>query len=487
MATRPTFRLLWRRPLARLGLLALLLAGAATWYVAARGGWVNALHLPPVLDASTPRSQNGFTLEDIQTPEDDGRSNDGRSNDDSGDAAVLLIRPSAFPNLPTHYQTSEGVFVYGSSFDTRSIPIQASAQTSNGDVTPLNWKIIGTQAEPQFYRVEVPGGYSSECRYITVTLVPGNGPFPRWRITRLPNMRHAIPDAPQVTDSVMKAGITTTAVAWRGRHRIFLRVRPILPPNSHQWDFAANDRWSEWESHDRRRADGATTWPPILSRGGVFTRQDTTASGIPSMDFPAPYRSASRYVRADCELRQFETYDEQVTFHDLAVKWDEEQYRSSRARYGYLVLPRTLTATTSSGIVVRLPAQGQGQQQSLYASLSFLLSTKPKMGEEVALPNSPLARTFGKPVNTHITFAPDYSIESEETQKGVEGTRFMVNTPRNPAWHPTPEGVKPIPFSADLPPVLKDFTVILHQRVDLQTIPMTFTVPVSDTPPPDVH
>lgn len=482
MATRPTFRLLWRRPLARLGLLALLLAGAATWYVAARGGWVNALHLPPVLDASTPRSQNGFTLEDIQTPEDD-----GRSNNDSGDAAVLLIRPSAFPNLPTHYQTSEGVFVYGSSFDTRSIPIQASAQTSNGDVTPLNWKIIGTQAEPQFYRVEVPGGYSSECRYITVTLVPGNGPFPRWRITRLPNMRHAIPDAPQVTDSVMKAGITTTAVAWRGRHRIFLRVRPILPPNSHQWELATNDQWSEWEKYGRPRPQGATTRLPILGRGGIFAGQDVAYGGGLTMSFDAPYRSASRYVRADCELRQFETYDERVTFHDVVVKQDAHDVPHSRDKAYYVVVPHPLTVTTPSGISVTLPVQGQARPDMMFINtLNFHLSVPPV--EHPTRPaHSPLCLQFGKPVQITILSSPTSTLYGQTDAKG--GSYYHLALPANPKWSwrlPRKELIR-IPVYADLPTTLKDFTVIVRQRVDIQVIPMTFTVPVSDTPPPDVH
>ena len=320
MAMRSTLRLLWQCPLSRFALIAFLLMGAAAWYVMAPGGWVNALHLPPVLDASTPRSQNGFTLEDITTPGDD----------DRGDAAILLIRPSTFPHLAAQYQNSEGLFVYGSNFGSRTPQLQASAQTSNGDVTPLAWKIIGTQVEPQFYRVEIPGGYSNDCRYMNVTVVPSLGPFPRWRITRLSNMRHVISDASKITSSVTSSGIITTAGAWRGRHKIFLRVRPALPPDSHQWELATNDQWSEWEQSDRPHPQGATTRLPILGRAGVFTEQDMAYGGGLTMSFDAPYRSASRYVRADCELHQFETYDERVTFRNVAVKQDPDDVTPSR-------------------------------------------------------------------------------------------------------------------------------------------------------------
>ncbi len=482
MAMRPLLRSLWQRPLRRFALITLLIASAAAWYVTARGGWVNVLHLPPVLDASTPRTQNGFTLKEIKTP----GNNDGPWGDDREDAAVLLIRPPAFPRLTAQSQSSDGTSYYGDNYDSRMPPMQASAQTSNGDVTPLNWKIVGTQSGPQFYRVEVPGGYSSECRYMNVTLVPSTGPFPRWRIKRLPNMRHAIPDAPQIADSVTKDGITTTARAWRGRHQIFTQIRPILPNDSHQWELATNDQWSEWEKFDRPRPDGATTWPPILGRGGIFMKQDDVYSSGHAARFPAPYRSASRYVQVDCELHQFETYDEQVTFHNLAVKGDTGNPRDWPLRTYTFVLARPVTLTTPSGVVVTLPAQSRDTSAVMGERINLKITARHTAAPS-DLPQSPLVRQFGKPVEVSVKFAPPYDADGYIDAPGDTRT-YSMWPPKNPAWHyPQPKGAPRVPLFLDPPPVLKDFTVIIHQRVDLQTIPMTFTVPVSDTPPPDIH
>ena len=476
MATRPTLRLLWQHPLGRLALLTFLLAAAAAWYVTASGGWVNALHLPPVLDASTPRSQNGFILEDIQTP----------GADDSGDAAVLLIRPAVFPKTTTHYQNSDGIYLYGSNFDSRVPPLQASVQTAAGDVTPLNWKIIGTQAEPQFYRIEVPGGYSNECRYIDVTLVPNTGPFPRWRITRLPKMRRVIPDAPAITSSLTRSGITTTAQAWRSRHWIFLQVRPILPPNSHQWELARNEHWSEWETFNQPHRQGSAIGMPIVGRRGVFTREDVSYHGALTADLVAPYRSASQDVRMDCTLLQFETYDEQVTFHNLTVKADPSNPRDSPLKTYAFVLTRPVTLTTPSGIAVTLPSQGGDANLPMGDKINLKI-TIPQTAMPSDLPQSPLVRQFGKPVTLSVLFAPPYDAYGHTVERGETRT-YSMWPPKNPAWHYSQlKGVPRIPLFLDVPPVLKDLTIIIRQHVDLQTIPMIFTVPVSDTPPPDVH
>ena len=115
---------------------------------------------------------------------------------------------------------------------------------------------------------------------------------------------------------------------------------------------------------------------------------------------------------------------------------------------------------------------------------------RPKIQENPVaypLPNAPLARTFGKPVKINLTFPPPYQrgIWSAE-QDGVPAS-YGMSLPTNPAWHPTRRGISTVPMYKDLPPVLKDLTLIIRQRVDLQTVPMRFTVPVSDTPPPDIH
>lgn len=98
------------------------------------------------------------------------------------------------------------------------------------------------------------------------------------------------------------------------------------------------------------------------------------------------------------------------------------------------------------------------------------------------LTRSPLVGQFGKPVTTSVHFAPPYTPSGQTLSPGETQT-YSLHAPTNPAWHVTPIGVAAIPLSLEVPPVLKDFTVIVRQRVDLHTIPMTFTLPITAEAP----
>lgn len=475
MATRPTLRLLWQRPLGRFALLGLLLAGAAAWYVMARGGWVNALHLPPVLDASTPRSQNGYTLSELQYPEEKTPA-----------AVYLLIKPPEFPKCFLYAEWRDGTHEYRPVRGSLGPIVQATGQTPQGDVTSLPWTLRGDETKPQYIRVEIPGGYASDSRFIDVTLVTNDGPFPRWRITRLPKMRRVIPDTPMITDSVTENGITTTALAWRFRHQIYFQTRPILPVDSHQWEMTTNDQWSQWEKFDQPHGQELDIRQPIIGRRGAFAPQDIRLYGSLTTNLPADYRSASRYVRTNCTLRQFETYDERLTFHNLPVKEDPQGFKDENYETYGITLMHSLTLTTPSGIRVTLPTQDEDFKAPMGDKINLKLSAQQTAGPR-DLPNSPLVRQFGKPVSISIQFAPPYAGGGWTIEPGETHT-YGLRRPQNPAWRfSQPRGARHIPLYLGVPPALKDLTVIVHQRVDIQTIPMTFTVPVSDTPPPDVH
>lgn len=474
MATRPTFRLFWRRPLARLGLLALLLAGAATWYVAARGGWVNALHLPPVLDASTPRSQNGYTLTRIETAAG------------TGEIAFLFVRPPAFPKIMGHYCDSDGYTVYETDFHTVGPLSQATAQTSTGDTTPLGWTIVGDASGPQFYRIAVPGGYSNDCLFLNVTLVPSIGPFPRWRITRLPNMRRAITEAPKLTDSVTKNGATVSVRAWHQWHATVLQTHVQLPPKSRQWEVATADVRSEWETYGTQHGHQGFYVSPLFRRGPVL--MDRTVPLL--IRLPAPYRSASKFASLDYELREFETYDEPVTFHNVAVQCERESDHVSDVATYYVTLSHPLRVTTPSGIAVTLPTQGQRLNNSREAgAFNLLVSVEPKAQQPegvLSLKASPLGHAFSKPVKISLALPQTYASVASLPETASQPAWYALSLPRYPAWHFPPKAASPT-LNRAKPPPSTDLTIIVHQRVDLQTIPMTFTVPVADTPPPDVH
>lgn len=479
MATRPSFRLLWQRPRGRFALLGLLLAGTATWYVHSRGGWGNTLRLPPVLDASTPRSQNGYTVTKVQLA------------DFRAAAAYVTIRPPSLPKCTQDSKNEDDTYTYNPAPGSAAPIVQATGLTSSGDVTPLPWSIIGDADSPKFLRVEIPSGYSDACHFIDVSLVTTTGSFPRWRITRLPPMRQVIPDAPVITDHVTAGGITATATAWRSRHEIFCQVRPLLPPNSHQWELVTNDQWSEWEKLGQAHPQDVYASRPIEGRSGHFSVRDLAPNyGNLTRRFPADYRSASHFVRLSYELRQFETHDEAVTFHNLAVTQDKNGTFGDAKTYNLTVL-HPITLTTPSGIAVTIPVQGIREHgDGMGASFNVQLTVK-STAVPAELPQSPLVRQFNKPIAISISFAPPQQVSSWSVKPGDTQT-YSLELPINPVmetyqgrlrWLTNVKNHKHIPFYADIPPHLKNLTVIVRQRVEIQTIPMTFTVPVSDTPP----
>ena len=403
----------------------------------------------------------------------------------------LFVRPPTFPECRQAGRDDVGDYDYEPPYTTLPLA-QATARTSSGDVAPLPWRIVGDADGPQYLRLEIPGGYSRDCLSLDVTLVPNSGPFPRWRITRLPVMRHIISDTPQITNRVTANGLTATTSAWRSRHEVFLQVRPNLRPKSHHWELMMNGQWSEWEKFGQLHTQIASGRQPIEGRDGVFTFMDKTPYGNLTAQFPGDYRSASRYVRMECGLRQFETLDETVTFHNLTVS--EEKFGGASEKAYRLIVPQPITLTTPSGIAVTLPAQGVHTFMNVFAQSVNVQLTANLHFEAAELPHSPLVQQFGKPPTVSINFAPPQQLSSWSTGSGGTQT-YQLRLPSNPIMN-TPQGDKawlrslktknPIPTSLDAPSHLKNLTVIVHQRVDIQTIPMTFTVPVSNTPPPDV-
>ena len=439
-----------RRLLVVLPLLAF--AGIGGWYVHSRGGMVNALRLPPILDASTPQAQGGYTLIKIS------RNADADPTSSLGwpIVAYLLIKPPGFPACTQQSQMLDGLHVYTVQKGAADPIVQATAKTSEGDVTPLIWLIVGNDAGPQYLRVQIPGGYSGDCRFLDVSLVTNNGPFPCWRLTRLPPMRPSIPRPITAQSAATANGVSLTAEAHRIQKMIRLQTRVVAPPQSHQWEITMSRQRSEWEGYDDAPLQSSVAWP--ISSMLEHTKYDWYA---------APYHSTSRYVSAYYTLQQYETHDEPVTFHGVDIRRDEDEGPLGLLT-NYVRLQQAQTITTPSGVTVTLPAQGQGAQHGLQGDcFNFFLSVEP-FGPKNALPASPLAKTYGKPVSISLAFPSGQSLSSWTTEDGSQH-QYAIRDRR--VTHLGPQ----------------DFTVIIRQRVDLQTAPVTLTIPVSDTIPPDFY
>lgn len=495
-----------RRPRGRLALLALaVLVLGGGWYVTTRGGWVNALRLPPTLDAATPRAQNGWVLKNIQLPGQHQNRNgqtfsgfryesvsseyslDPRVTDQA-DAFGLWLAPPP-EDLTAGISTSSGI-------NPASGPFLASVRLSTGETLTLPWKICGPteyvtpgETARTFVFVALPTGYPDTCHFAEFTLSDRHGHSAHWRVSRLPRMRRAIPDPVMPVTTVTKKGVTMSASAWywssrpQGQMTMAQAIlRPILPANSHQWDVVVLRQEREWEPFEWKLFASEASGPlypksgtPILARNGVFDSPNELfyGGGIGISGVLVSYPDTTHFLKLTTELRQFETYDEPVTFHNVAVGHDQYSY--------CLLLPKPLSVTTPSGIIVTLPAQGKlATEKTLIEPdrLHILIKAQLQITfipTTYSLPNSPLARTYGKPVQYKLQFAPPFHLSNWSFEQDGKPADYELLLPNGP------KGTLKTP---PLPSVLKDLTLIVHQRVDLQAIPMTFTVPIDAHEPP---
>ena len=486
-----------RHPLFRClltGLTLLAAVSAGVWLLFPGGLLHHWLQPVPLLDPATPRIQGVYTLAEVHL----------ESDAKSRAAAYVLIKVPAFPDC-SRGENKDGMTLYslrggpmlrnGTATDPNSPIIQATGQTSEGDVLPLPWMIVGDAVNPKYVRVDIPSGYSNACRFVDLTLVTRTGPFPRWRIDRLPSMKQIIPASatPQTSQTIQ--GIRVSARAWRMRHEIYLQLLPVLPLGSHQWELGPRQSWSEWEKGDQPAAVDKDTlnYQPIEGRGSHFTEADTRWYGSLMTILPADYHSASKFVRLDCGLIQFETLDEAVTFPDVSVQHEivagaSQNPQDDEYQTFYVFVPKAVTLTTPSGIAVTLPTQGKESQANgnglMAGDINVRLSVKPSYRPE-DLPSSPLVHQFGKPVTIRVDFAPADSLITWSTQPG-DTQSYGLRRPMNPKWSEKLSGQKmqKVPLQI-APPNHENLTVIIHQRTEIQTIPLSFTVPVAGTPPPD--
>ncbi len=453
-----------RRPRGRILLAAVILAAVTGWYVTTRGGWVNALRLPPTLDASTPRSQNGWTLEDVQLP---AYTQDKNQQTVSG---FSLGRASYSNVILDGADRADAFGIWLTSpHEDRAADSQkpnlfsASARLSNGESLRLGWLVRHWKSGQALVFVGLPTGYSPACRFAEITLSDRHGHTACWRFSRLPRMQQAIPSPVTAVTSVTQNGITVSAQAWNVPTGVCgYRFTSTVPPNSHQWEMVVTRREYIWEPFGYTGEAGFHPLPTKINPNNKAPGASTVYDGYTDFNY---YPRTNRFLQMTAEMHQFETYDEMVTFHNVIVKHD-------RTFNVYcIVLPKQLSQTTPSGVTITLPAQdGKSGFMTMDNCLNVQVSTSPKITfqqTESLLPNSPLARAYGKPVHLSLMFTPPGKSPGGSDGQGDGPAYYALSL-----W-----GTRP------LPPVLKDFTITVHQRVDLQTLPMIFTVPIADHAP----
>ena len=192
---------------------------------------------------------------------------------------------------------------------------------------------------------------------------------------------------------------------------------------------------------------------------------------------PVPYGS-KKQATVHAVLHQYDIYEERVMFKNLdlgplssgifgSTSSGTKQKFDITPRY--LALKEPVTATTPSGISITLPAQGAETLEKVFLNfngnpnaLFIRIETSPNQ-REVLLPESPLYKKHKKPV--HI--------------------KLECPQPNSMVWYMADNTFKTI--AVGLPNLktvthLDTLTLIIRQRVDLQSIPVAIKVPISRSP-----
>ncbi len=190
--------------------------------------------------------------------------------------------------------------------------------------------------------------------------------------------------------------------------------------------------------------------------------------GVSGATFPTTYNNKPTATLRPT-LHQYAVYEERLTFKNLDLA--PAATKGSRFDFGAKVAPRALllkkpvTLTTPSGISVTLPAQNAATLTEVFrdfngnANALFVKVNISPDAREVRLPASPLCKKYGKPVSIKLEAPePGYmaSYEADNTFKtlaiGLPNLRTLAH--------------------------LDSLTLIVRQRVELQTVPVALEVPV---------
>lgn len=454
-------------PLRTFAVCVLPLLGAALFdYAQAGGGISETLRLPAQRGISTRPAQNGLTLLAVQRGDREGRF-----------VYAVESRPSVWPRTQnveayagrdaTGLWIAPGRSVAPDRYDGRPRAFDITACSSTGDNLRLPWRTVGGMgSEPALLFVTIPTGYPDTYRYLDVSVRHrSSGDTARWRITRLPRMRRADP-APSATPAEqVRHGIRVRAEArrWPNSSQVFVGTRITVPANTpNQWEVLQGSVASEWVPFSFREQTAPD--PAGGSRGRLTKGSESGAAGSA---FDSPYRNHNRFVRLTTFVRRFETHNETVRFQNVRV----EQHGGSL----YLTTNKTQTITTPSGIRLTLPAQGppKGDGGNFvgepFSQVSYRMDVAPEPSgrDTFLLPESPLCARYGRPVRLELRYPPRTNSYgwSKDNRTG-ERTYFVDFGP----------------FKKNVSHRLREFSVIVRQQLDFETLPFTVAAPIEDAP-----
>ena len=249
---------------------------------------------------------------------------------------------------------------------------------------------------------------------------------------------------------VKRAGYTLTARAYIDPSRL------------------SNPKHNPPSRYDLRLSQPANTpyhWDFVLP-GSSFPRTDAYAS-IGSPDYRTRKQTTIRAT-----LRQFDTHEEEVTFKNLDLAPPKPRFGNSITSRA-LLLSKTRSLTTPSGITITLPAQSYDAIPDFMAgnpnALFIRIQVTPNAKLIASLPKSPLFRKHRRPVSLQLG-VPMLVYGREEIYYYEDATpnygHVAISIPNlKAAMH------------------LDQLTFYLCQRANLQTVPVAIQVPISKPAP----
>ena len=427
-----------------------------------------------VRDTSTPAAQNGYALAAVQrwresrgsflpawTRQTPGGTQKFEYNMDGmalRDTTLLWISAPAPPGGTDLYQWSRD--------------FSAMGRASNGDTFRLPCALAHTYSfnPAAMLCVCIPTCYPDTYRFIDVTLQGKSGEAAHWRIKGLPPTKQRIAPNAAIVESNSQAGITVRGRANRppGTDDVKYYLDLISPGSpAHQWATNVRSVEFDWmptpsspdllqgsgETYPRERItklDARKGKRPVWRVGGFGTETHN------------PYHAANRFLRVQVELTEFETYDESVTFHDLAIPVPANNKDVTIQP----LVPQAQTVTTPSGIVVTLkasdgtpPGNSLSGQGTVLAPL-FGITPVTSADKAVDLPASPLARKYGKSVRIALKAVAPF--QQPMSMIDAANTRVYMTLP------------------TAMPAHLKKLSMVVQQRVKLRTVPVTLTLPIHE-------
>ena len=237
----------------------------------------------------------------------------------------------------------------------------------------------------------------------------------------------------------------------------FLRfdLKGTVTGATHQWELGHLTQTMEWEPPGFVPQDSGMT----MGTGKIGSTVNVSMEGQQLFyNRTLPYLTGTHWVRLSAKLQEFETYEESVVFHNVSVFKTKDGGR-------YLVGSGPQTVTTPSGVTVTLDdVQHKPNFSGSWGGEGYCLHLLyPQATLLPSLPHSPLWRKYQSAVRVSADIPKPYD---------SGGSSYSVT-----------DGTYNFRMSKPLPPTLPTFRVIVRQRVDLSSVPMTFTLPVGTKPP----